>query len=78
MSLFKTWRFRSATPTFEAGETLTVYLTGFDEVSGKGEARVGDTILEVAGAAAENIDSLINIRVESFDAGSHRGTASVA
>jgi hypothetical protein len=77
MSLFKTWRFRSAHPTFEVGETLNVYLTGFDPASGKGEARIGDTILEVDGASAEQVDTLVVIRVASFDTGSHRGTAAL-
>ncbi|MEE4303514.1 MAG: hypothetical protein V2J19_05110 [Wenzhouxiangella sp.] len=78
MSLFKTWTFRSAHPTFEAGEELTVYLTAFDESSGRGEARIGDSIIEVSGARADQIDALVTIKVDSFDPQTHRGSAHLA
>jgi hypothetical protein len=77
MSLFKTWKFRSARPTFEACEELNVYLTAFDADSGKAQARIGDSILEVSGARADQIDTLVQIRVESFDAQSHQGKATI-
>lgn len=75
MSLFKTWTFRSAHPTFEAGEELTVYLTTIDADTGRAEARIGDSILEVSGARAEQLDQLVTLKVDSFDASSHRGRA---
>jgi hypothetical protein len=78
MSLFESWTFRSARPTFEAGEELSVYLTAFDRASGKGEARIGDSILEVSGARADQIDELVVVKVESFDEQTHRGVARVA
>ncbi|NBB93923.1 MAG: hypothetical protein GVY32_12240 [Gammaproteobacteria bacterium] len=76
--LFANWRFRTAYPSFEPGQELEVYLTGFDEASGKGEARIGDTILEVEGVGGGQVDSLVVIRVESFDKPSHRGAARAA
>lgn len=77
MSLFKTWTFRTARPTFEAGEELNVYLTAFDASSGRGEARIGDSILEVEGARPEQLDKLVTLKVASFDAQAHRGQAQV-
>jgi hypothetical protein len=73
--LFANWRFRTAQPSFEAGQELEVYLTGFDPSSGKGQARVGDTILEVDGVRAEQVDTLVYLTVESFDEQAHRGSA---
>jgi len=76
--LFSNWRFRTTHPSFEAGQQLKVYLTGFDGASGKGKARIGDTILQVEGATADQVDSLLDIQVESFDAAAHLGTATVS
>lgn len=76
--LFANWRFRTNHPSFDPGQQLEVYLTGFDAASGKGEARVGDTILQVEGASADQIDSLVDIRVEAFDKTTHRGSARVS
>lgn len=75
--LFANWRFRSAHPAFEPGQTFEVYLTAFDGATGKGEARVGDSILEIEGAAAEHVDSLVAVEVDAFDKQTHRGTARV-
>lgn len=73
--LFANWRFRSNAPSFEPGDKLEVYLTGFDGL--RGEARVGDTILEVEGASAGQLDQLVEITVESFDKSAHRGQARI-
>lgn len=78
MSLFKSWRFRSARPSFQPGDELTVYLTAFDEQSGRGEARIGDSILEVSGARSDQVDKLVTLRVEAFEAGASKGRAVVA
>lgn len=75
--LFANWRFRTSTPSFEPGQQLEVYLTGFDESAGRGQARIGDTILEVDGARADQVDSLVHVKVESFDERAHRGSARV-
>ena len=73
--LFANWRFRTSHPVFEPGQRVEVYLTGYDRSSGQGQARVGDTILEIAGATAAQVDSLVEIEIESFDTASHRGSA---
>lgn len=65
--LFANWRFRTDTPAFRPGEEIRAYLTGFDAASGLGRARIGDTVLEVSGADAGQVDQLLDLRVESFD-----------
>ncbi len=75
--LFSTWRFRTATPSFEPGETITVYITGFDEETGAGQARIGDTQLTVQGAAASDIGRLVELRVDSFEPASATGSATI-
>ena len=75
--LFANWRFRTTHPSFEAGQQLEVYLTAFDPASGKGQARIGDTVIEVEGARAEQIDTLVHLTVDSFDEQAHRGTARI-
>lgn len=75
--LFANWRFRTARPSFEPGQQLEVYLTGFDEAAGRGLARIGDTILEVDGARADQVDTLVHLTVDSFDSATHRGAARV-
>ncbi|WP_376695119.1 DUF7513 family protein [Wenzhouxiangella sp. EGI_FJ10305] len=77
MSLFKTWTFRSAHPTFEAGEEINAYLTTIDADTGRAEARIGDSILEVSGAKPEQLDQLVMLKVQSFDTQSHRGQAQI-
>lgn len=74
---FSTWTFRSARPEFAPGDEITVYLTEYDQATGTGRARVGDSVLEVAGARAEQVDGLVELRVESFDAGTSTGRAVV-
>ena len=78
MSLFKTWTFRSGRPEFHPGDRITVYLTAFDAESGRAEARIGDSVLDVSGARADQVDTLVELRVESFSADSSRGSAVVA
>lgn len=75
--LFANWRFRTNYPSFTAGERLRVFLTAFDEDSGRGEARIGDTILEVKAARPEQLDKLVTLRVDSFDPARHRGQAQI-
>ena len=73
--LFANWRFRSNKPAFAAGDEIRAYLTGFDPASGEGAVRIGDSILLVSGAAAEQVDQLVALRVESFDAAKATGRA---
>jgi hypothetical protein len=75
MSLFENWRFRTSQPAFARGEKIRAYLTGFDPVAGEGTARIGDTVLTVAGASAAQMDQLVELRVESFDVASATGRA---
>ncbi|WP_135820296.1 DUF7513 family protein [Halostella litorea] len=67
------WRFRTATPSFDAGEEVTVILTGVrgDDVV----ARVGDSTLAVDGASPADVDRKARVRVKRFDDGDHEGRA---
>jgi hypothetical protein len=76
-ALFRNWRFRNAKPCFDPGEDIRAYLTGFDPATGEGTARIGDTVLTVTGAAAVQLDQLVDLRVESFDAAHAVGRAVV-
>jgi len=73
--LFGNWRFRSSTPAFTPGEEIRAYLTGFDPATGAGTVRIGDTVLSVTGASAAQVDQLVDLRVESFDAAKAAGRA---
>ena len=75
--LFRNWRFRTDTPAFAPGEVLRAYLTGFDPASGEGTVRIGDTVLTVTGASAAQLDQLVDLRVESFDAQHAAGRAAL-
>jgi hypothetical protein len=75
--LFANWRFRTDTPAFRPGEQIRAYLTGFDPASSEGTARIGDTVLTVAGASAAQLDQLVELRVESFDAEHATGRATL-
>ena len=73
--LFANWRFRSSRPEFVAGDEIRAYLTGFDPATGAGTVRIGDTVLQVEGVVAGQVDQLIDLRVESFDATRATGRA---
>lgn len=75
--LFANWRFRSSTPGFAPGDEIRAYLTGFDPASGEGTARIGDTLLQVEGAVAGQLDKLVDLRIESFDPARSAGRARV-
>lgn len=77
MSLFKFWRFRSARPSLNAGDDINVYLTAFDPESGRGQARIGDSVLEVEGASADQLDTLVQLHVESFSDEASKGSARI-
>lgn len=65
--------FRTNTPAFEPGQEITAFVTGYDGDSPV--VRIGDTILRVADAPVDAVDARIRLRVESFDASGHTGTA---
>lgn len=73
--LFRNWRFRTARPAFTPGEEIRAYLTAFDPATGDGTVRIGDTVLEVTGAEATQLDQLVDLRIESFDAQRATGRA---
>lgn len=75
--LFGNWRFRSNTPAFAPGEEIRAYLTGFDPVTREGRVRIGDTLLAVDGISAEQVDQLVDLRIESFDPVQSSGRATV-
>lgn len=75
--LFSTWRFRSSTPAFEAGQEVSLYITGFDTETHVGVARVGDSILTVHGAHPADVDCLVKVRIDGFDHDQSTGAAQV-
>lgn len=75
--LFRNWRFRTSTPAFAEGEEIRAYLTGFDPATGEGKVRIGDTLLTVSGAAAAQLDQLVTLRIETFDAPHATGRATL-
>ncbi|WP_435360329.1 DUF7513 family protein [Haloarchaeobius sp. DFWS5] len=76
-SVFAGFGLRSATPTFEKGAEVPVFVTGTDD--GDALARVGDSHLRITGV--ENPESLVDervrVRVESFDEEHHVGEATL-
>ena len=69
----KGWTFRSATPSFDPGQEITVVLTGVrgDDVV----ARVGDSFLAVDGATPEDVDRRARVKVTEFDDDASDGRA---
>ena len=69
------WSFRTTTPSFEAGEEITAFVTGYED--GAGVARIGDTVLTLTDAAPELVDTQVDLRIEEFDDSDHTGRATV-
>jgi hypothetical protein len=69
------WSFRTTTPSFEPGEEITAFVTGYENDSGV--ARIGDTILTLTDAAPELVDTQVQLRIEEFDESDHTGRATV-
>ncbi len=67
-------KFRTSTPDYVEGDTLDAYVTGRDAGGGV-RVRVGDTVLHVRDGDPALVDALVRLRVTSFDAGAHEGTA---
>jgi hypothetical protein len=74
-ALLAGWGFRTATPSFEPGTEVTLFVTGTD--ADGPVARVGDTVLRVADVPADEtvLDRKVRLRVESFDDDRHEGRA---
>lgn len=69
------WSFRTTTPSFEPGEEITAFVTGYED--GAGVARIGDTILTLSDAHPDLVDSQVSLRIEEFDDSNHTGRATV-
>ncbi|MDP8977003.1 MAG: hypothetical protein M3N17_00165 [Actinomycetota bacterium] len=74
MRVFEGWSFRSATPRFDGGDEITVFVTGYE--SGEAVARIGDTVLHIDEAPEGLLDTKVRLRVDEFDQQSHTGRAS--
>ena len=72
---FSGWTFRSNYPVFEPGQKLEAYITDFDPEQGTAHARIGDTILTVHGVTAEDFETIVPLRIRSFDTATHQGIA---
>lgn len=72
--LFAGWTLRTSTPDYAEGETIEAYVTGRDAGGGV-RVRIGDTVLRVTDGDPALVDSLIRLRVTSFDPETHEGTA---
>ncbi|WP_276300589.1 DUF7513 family protein [Halorussus lipolyticus] len=67
------WWFRTNKPSFEPGEEISAFVTGYNGATPV--ARVGDTILRVEDAPEDVLDTRVRLRVEEFDDNDHHGTA---
>lgn len=67
------WTFRSTTPSFEPGEELSLFVTGYE--NGVAVARVGDTRLRLPDAPSGLTDKRVRLRVTAFDDDRHVGEA---
>jgi hypothetical protein len=65
--------FRTNTPSFEAGEEITAFVTGVED--GTAVARVGDSKLRISNAPVDAVDTLVRLRVEGFNEDTHVGQA---
>lgn len=65
--------FRTNKPSFEDGQEIRAFVTGYDGDSPV--ARIGDTVLRIDGAPDGSVDTRAKLRVESFDDAEHTGTA---
>ncbi|MCG1002380.1 MULTISPECIES: hypothetical protein [Halobacterium] len=72
-SFFAGVGFRTNTPSFEADTEITAFVTGVE--NGTPIARVGDSKLRISDAPTGAVDTLVRLRVESFDEDTHVGQA---
>ncbi|QSW99507.1 DUF7513 family protein [Haloterrigena alkaliphila] len=70
---FKGWTFRDSTPSFEAGDEISVFVA---ESNGtEGHVYVGDTHLIVEGAGPETVEKRVRLRITEFDESESTGRA---
>lgn len=65
--------FRTNTPSFDAGDEITVFVTGVE--SGRPIARIGDSTLRLANGSPDLVDRRVLLRVTDFDEATHVGDA---
>lgn len=75
--LFSGWRFRTRYPSFDEGQHVAAYVTGYDEETGEGEIRVGDSLLRVKDLSPEKLDEKVTVRITEFDSTSGVGRARI-
>lgn len=69
----KGWSFRTTHPSFETGEEISVFVTGYE--GDTAVARVGDTVLRLTDAPTDVRDKRVRARVREFDEGDYTGEA---
>jgi hypothetical protein len=69
----KGWSFRTNKPSFDAGDEISVFVTGVED--GTPVARIGDSKLRVVDAPDGLVDKRVVLRVTDFDDGDHVGEA---
>ena len=70
--LFAGWGFRTRTPEYTVGDELVVFVTGYEDAP---IVRIGDTTLRLPDGDTSLVDERIRVRVTSFDAETHTGSA---
>lgn len=71
----KGWGFRTNQPTFDPGEEIPVFVTGFED--GTAVARVGDSHLTLLDTPEDLVGSQVTVRVETFDTSTFVGEATL-
>ncbi|WP_248896698.1 DUF7513 family protein [Haloplanus halobius] len=59
------WSFRTNKPTYDAGDELTAFVTGYED--GEARVRIGDTIITLPDAEPGLVDRRVRLRVTEFD-----------
>lgn len=75
MGFFDGWSFRTSTPKFNDGETVTLYTSGIDPDRQQLFANVGDTRLWIDESSEDLVDRKVTVKITSFDPTSHEGEA---
>ncbi|KTG07586.1 DUF7513 family protein [Haloferax profundi] len=73
--LLSGWTFRTATPTFDAGDVITAYVTHRD--SDGYSVRVGDSVIRVGDVDDVAIETKVRLKITSFDDATYEGTGEV-
>lgn len=59
------WEFRTTRPTFDQGDELSAFVTGYD--GGSAVVRIGDTEVRLPDAPGDLLDKRVLLRVTEFD-----------